>query len=167
MRIRLILAALAAGLLGSAAQASDKDPCAKGMVCASAPQTLVDALQKLGYKAQLGKDDSGDPMVDSAASGYNYTIYFYECENNKDCASVQFIASFDPDKTNTPELANMWNSAKRFSQMSVNKDGVLNFRFDLSTMGGLPAKNFDDQVDWWTTMLGELAKFFKEHPDAK
>ena len=153
--------AAAFAMCGSA-QAADRDRCGTGMVCANAPQTVVAALQAAGYKAALDKDKAGDPMIESAASGYNFTIYFYECAENKDCASLQFLASFDPEDSNTAELANRWNRTKRFSQMSVEEDKTLNFRFDVSTMGGLNQKNFADQIDWWAVMLGELSKFFRE-----
>lgn len=136
------------------------------MVCASAPQTIVAALQKAGYKAVLGKDGRGDPMVESAASGYEYTIYFYECEDNRQCASLQFLISFEEDGTNTPELANRWNSIKRFGQMSVDEDGNLDMRYDVTTLGGLTQANFADAVDWWATMLGQLPRFFKEQSGA-
>ena len=33
---------------------------------------------------------------------------------------------------------------------------------DVSTIGGLNLKNFADVIDWWSVMLGELNKFFKE-----
>ncbi len=163
--MRATLAAMAAALLAASAQAADKEPCAPGLVCASAPQTVVDALQKGGYKAVLTKSDTtGNPMIDSAASGYNYNIFFYECEEKKNCASLQFSIAFAGEDANTPELANNWNKKMRFMQMSVDEHKVLSVSYDLSTIGGLNQKNFADVAEWWAYMLGELHKFFDEHP---
>jgi hypothetical protein len=167
MSIRLAAAALAALFVAGSAQASDTDPCGTSMICASSPKTIVDAIQKAGYKAALDKDDDGDPMIESAANGYDFTIYFYECEKAKDCASLQFVASFEDDGANNAALANAWNHKKRFIQMSVDDDGSLNARYDISTLGGLNQKNFADVVDWWAHMLGELGQFFREQPAPK
>ncbi|MBO9575478.1 MAG: YbjN domain-containing protein [Sphingobium sp.] len=163
--MRLGMVVLAAGLLAGAAQASDKEPCGKGMVCASAPQTVIDALQAAGYKAVLTKsENSGNPMIESAASGYKFNIFFYECEEKKSCGSLQFNIGFTKEDDNTPELANLWNRKMRFIQMSAEEDKTLNVNYDVTTVGGLNQKNFADVIDWWAFMLGEMNKFFKENP---
>lgn len=150
------------------AWAVDKDDCATGMVCASKPQSIVDALQSSGFRATLSKSETtGNPKIESAANGYNFSIFFYGCEKNVRCDSIQFLVSFDDDGVNTPELANKWNKNKRFSQMSVDDDKILDLGYDVTTMGGLPAKNFADVIEWWATMLGEAGRFFKENPAPK
>lgn len=166
-KIWLALLLWLAGMSGTAL-AADGDPCGAAMVCASKPQSVVEALQSAGYKAVLSKSKStGNPMIESAASGYNYSIFFYECEENAQCGSLQFQISFEDDGGNTPELANKWNKDKRFSQMSVWDDNSLALAYDVSTVGGLNQKNFADVIDWWAVMLGEAGKFFKENPAPK
>ncbi|MET0370278.1 MAG: YbjN domain-containing protein [Sphingobium sp.] len=145
------------------AAASDKDPCAAGMVCASKPTTIVDALQAAGFRATLSKGEDGDPKVESSAEGYKFSIFFYGCQKAELCDSLQFWISFADDGTNTPELANKWNNKRRFGQMAVSDAKSLSMSYDVTTMGGLPAKNFADVIEWWATMLGELGKFFKEN----
>ncbi|MFT3966526.1 MAG: YbjN domain-containing protein [Sphingobium sp.] len=163
VKSRLISAALAGALHACPAQAADPDPCGADMVCASNPQSVVEALQGAGYQAQLGKSGTtGNPRIESGASGYKFSIFFYECEKNAKCGSLQFQLSFADDGTNTPELANKWNNSKRFLQMSVDDDKSLSVSLDVATIGGLNRKNFADVLDWWTTMLGELNGFFKE-----
>lgn len=162
---RMVVAVLFAGcaMVAAPAFASDPDPCGAGLVCASDPKSVVKALQAEGYKAQLGKSDStGNPRIDSSASGYKFIVFFYECEKGLKCGSLQFQVSFADDGTNTPELANKWNNTKRFLQMSVDDDKSLSASMDVATVGGLNPKNFADVLDWWSTMLGELNKFFKE-----
>lgn len=168
MMTRAILAVLATMLLAGAAQATDKELCGKGLVCASAPETVVEALQKAGYKAVLSKSETtGNPMVESAANGYDFNIFFYECEEKKNCASLQFGISFSPEEGNTPALANEWNRRMRFMQMAVDDNKILSVNYDLSTIGGLNQKNFADVIEWWASMLAQLHRFFDEHPGAK
>lgn len=144
------------------AHAADPAPCSPGLVCASKPQTIVDALLAAGYKARLTKDGEGDPKIESAANGYDFSIFFYDCQQGRNCASIQFQVSFADDGKNTPELANEWNRSKRFLQMSVGKDNGLRVCYDVTTVGGLNSKNFADVIDWWAGMMGQLNRFFKE-----
>ncbi|WP_336971739.1 YbjN domain-containing protein [Sphingobium aromaticiconvertens] len=168
---RMLIAMATVGLSGmvsGTALANDGDPCGAKMVCASSPQSVVEAIKEAGYKAVLSKSKTtGNPMIESAANGYDYSLFFYECEEAKQCGSLQFMISFADDGTNTPELANLWNKEKRFSQMAVTDDKSLAFSYDISTIGGLNQKNFADVVDWWALMLGEVSQFFKAQAPQK
>ncbi|WHO37140.1 YbjN domain-containing protein [Sphingobium sp. AP49] len=164
MRALWLLPMLMLSASGAIAATPPAD-CAANLVCASRPQSVVEALQGAGYKAALTKNkSSGNPMIESAASGYNFTVYFYGCEKAANCNSLQFAINFADDGGNTPELANKWNQSKRFIQMSIADDKTLDVAYDVSTIGGLNQDNFADVVDWWAVMLGELGKFFKENP---
>jgi hypothetical protein len=149
-------------LAAPAAFAADPAPCGSGLVCASNPRSVADAVIAAGYKAQLTKDDIGDPRIESAASGYKFNIFFYDCEENKACAALQFNISFADDGKNTLAMVNDWNRKKRFMQMSVLPDKSLRVSYDVTTKGGMTAANFADVVDWWSVMLGELGVYFKE-----
>jgi hypothetical protein len=137
----------------SPAQAKDDQPCAATMICASDPGTIVTALQKAGYKAQLTKDATGDPEIDSAASGYSFSIYFYDCVEHKQCAAIQFYASFKADPAYTEAFANKWNTDKRFLRARIDAKKELVFDHDISTIGGLNQANFADLLGWMESSL--------------
>ncbi len=147
--------------------AVDKDVCPPDLICASKPETIVKALLDAGYKAKLGKDDDNDPVIASAAAGYEFDIYFFGCELASRCDSVHFVSSFTNDGSHTPELANKWNKLKRWLQASITDKGSFRVSYDLSTVGGVTPKNFADVADWWASQLGELNIFFKENPPPK
>lgn len=154
--------------LPSVASAKDADPCKPDLICASNPQTIVAALQAEGYKAKLDVDSGGDPDIVSAASGYNFDIFFYGCVEHKQCDSLQFQIVFAKDPGNTLALVNKWNLGHRFGQMALKDSGQIVMNYDLSTIGGLNKTNFADALDWWTTILGDANQFFaKELPPAK
>lgn len=162
-RFPVVAAIMAGALLASPVQAAD---CPASLICASNPQGVVASLQAQGYKAVLGKSDAtGNPKITSAASGYDFTIFFYGCEAGKDCSSLGFSVSFEDDGGNSMALANEWNKDKRFSAMSYDDDDKsLGLTYDVTTLGGLNQVNFADVVDWWQTMLGQARTFFNEHP---
>ena len=163
MRWRIITAT---GLLLSSSQAvaADKGVCGPRLVCASKPETVVAALQAAGYRAKASVDAQGDPKIESAASGYDFVVYFYGCEKSVRCDSLQFNVSWASEPSHTAALANEWNREKRFVQASVGKTGRFIASYDVTTVGGINATNFADTIDWWTSMLGELRVFWKDNP---
>lgn len=142
--------------------AADENPCPKDLICASKPETVVSALQDAGFRAKVDKDKLGDPMISSEASGYIFDIYFYGCEKNQKCASMQFKVEFKPEDDNTPVYANDWNANYRFLQASVNDKKELQLAYDVSTVGGLNKANFTDIVENWASVLGDFSIFVKE-----
>jgi hypothetical protein len=170
MRIRaMAMAVLAWMMAGPAMAASPVAPaCAAGMVCANNPDTVVNALLAHGFRAQLTRQPGKPPQITSAANGYNFDIFFEGCKEGQGCSSLNFWVSFSKDPTNSVDLANEWNSKKRFSTMSFDKsDGSLAISYDVTTVGGLNAENFDDVIDWWASLMGAARKFFADHPAAK
>lgn len=157
-RISGAIAAIALAATSGAASAANT--CPVKHVCASDPASVVRGLQEAGFKAQLGTDKDGDPKIDSSASGYSFSVYFYNCTDNKDCGSLRFATLFEDDGKNTPELANDWNKRKRFVQMSAQDNGSLLVAYDITTVGGLNQQNFADAVDWWQVMLSEVRTYF-------
>ncbi len=167
MRFKTFICLIGLGLFGgSAAMAQETaGACPQGTICAADPQTVVNAMQEAGYKAKLtASKTSGNPLINSAAAGYNFEVQFFNCTIMTACKSLAFLISFDDDGTNTPELANQWNDVNRFSTMSVSSDKNLILAYDVSTVGGLNSRNFEDLLDTWNSTLGEVSKFFKAHP---
>lgn len=158
----VFLAAALAAAPGIANAATEPPACPTDHVCASQPEAVADELRKLGYRAELTKHESGDPQINSAASGYDYRLNFNDCTDNKQCRSLGFAIVFADDGKNTLELANTWNRQKRFGQLAVNENGSLAFSYDVTTVGGLTKANFADVVDWWQVMLGQLRGYFSE-----
>lgn len=159
--VNLVAAATLAAASG-AALAQDRDACGAGLVCASDPATVMRAMDKAGLKPKLGADNDGDPMIESDALAYHFDVYFYGCEQHKNCDSLRIEVDFRKEPDNTLELANGWNSGHRFLQAAVAKDGRLVVAYDVATIGGLNERNFADVLDWWRSQLDELADFFQK-----
>lgn len=157
----ILFAAGALMLWAGAAQAQDRNACGAGMVCASDPASVARAMQKAGFAVKQTKDEGGDPAIASEAEGFQFDVFFYGCEKNRNCDSLRFQVVFQAGPENTAALANKLNTSQRFIQASVRKDGTLALVHDVGTIGGLNQRNFADVLDWWKSELGEAGDFFR------
>ena len=146
----------------TAAQAQDRAACGTGLVCASDPDSVMRAMEKAALEPKKTVDAQGDPMIESDAAPYHFDVFFYGCEKGKNCDSLRFEVSFAKGEENTLALVNKWNVGHRFLHAWVADDGRLVAAHDVATIGGLNERNFADVLDWWKSMLGELADFFRE-----
>ncbi|MBB4839105.1 hypothetical protein HNP52_002174 [Sphingomonas kyeonggiensis] len=163
MRNLMIAAAVLTGAwtMPVTAQTAGQPPCGKDLVCANAPQTVLAAMEKAGFKPKMSADRDGDPMIEGQGI-FRFNVFFYGCDKQHvNCDSLRFEALFVKAPENTPAFANKWNAGKRFLQASVHADGQLGVAYDVAMVGGLNQRNFSDVLDWWNSQLEELAAFFK------
>jgi hypothetical protein len=132
------------------------------MVTAQNPQTVATALQNAGYKAELTKDATGDPLINSSSSGSDFSVYFYNCTKNSDCRTVQFSAGYNRDKPPTAEAMNDWNNNNRFARGYVTPKGIARVEMDVDLDdGGMSKLLFEDNIEFWVTLMS----LFEKHLD--
>lgn len=150
-RAGFAIAALACATAAQAQQVTARDP-----------QSIVSVMRDAGYQAQLDTDNGGDPLIRSASSGSNFGVYFYNCTDNKECATVQFYASYDTEPEATPSLEkiNEWNRGQRFGRAYIDTEGnpVVEMDIDLDD-GGMSRALFTDNFEVWTAIMAR----FEEH----
>jgi hypothetical protein len=122
------------------------------------PYSVVNALQAAGYKAILSKDATGDPKIESAASGSKYFIHFYGCTKNTDCRTITLSAGWTGTSA-TINSINEWNKSKRFSRGYIDKDGdpLIEFDIDLDD-GGMSSALFADNLEFWEIQVAAYKK---------
>lgn len=123
---------------------------------------IAEMIREKGYKAVLKKDSVGDPMISTRASGLNYIILFYSCDDGNNCGSVQLSVAFTLDgNTARPDL-NEWNRQKRYAKAYFDQDGDIVLRYDINMWGeGVSRDSFDESLNVWERLLDE----FKEYID--
>jgi hypothetical protein len=148
-RIGLVLAATIAAGVAVPAQAQ--------MVRAQDPSSVAQALRNGGYTATVGTDNVGDPMITSAYNGTTFQVYFYNCTDNRECATVQFHSGYDFNRPISLDLINQWNRSQRFGRAYLDNEGdpILEMDVDLDD-GGLSRLLFIDNVEFWTSVLGKF-----------
>ncbi|MEP9360801.1 YbjN domain-containing protein [Sphingomonas sp. KR3-1] len=160
MRLIVMTAAVALAGWTLPAAAQDRAPCGKELVCASDPQTILQAMRAARLEASLAADEHGDPVINVTGRPYHFDLFFYGCEQHRHCDSLRFEVSFGKDAQATVALANKWNAGHRFVTASVKDNGAFVLSYDIGMIGGTTKRNFADTLDWWNSMLGESADFF-------
>lgn len=155
--MKTLMAALLAGaLLGaSAAQAAPTILHDQGM---SGPE-VAKWLRDLGYKAELGTDKSGDPMIKSGAEGISFDIYFYDCVEKPRCKAIQFSAGFDLKQPLTAAKINEWNRKNRYLKAYIDDEGDPHVEYDVNINAGRTKEGLSDDFAVWTSMIGDFTKF--------
>ncbi len=159
--ISSIMAALAASTTPGPAVATDTPVCGHELICAADPQTVVAALQKRGFRAELFSDPAG-PYIASGAEGYAFSVLFNDCKDGKDCTSLQFNILFSESDKHTPQYANAFNVRYRYIQVGALPNNRLRFAYDLNTMGGITKENFNTFLGIWSGALRSFANFSRE-----
>jgi hypothetical protein len=150
---RLTLSALAAAL------AVASSPAVAQMVSASSPTSLANALQEAGYRAELTKDSTGDPMIKSTSSGSDFAILFYGCSKNSDCTTVQFFAGYQKPKNGSMSSMNDFNSKSRFVRAYLADNGAARVEMDVDLDdGGMSRALFTDNLEYWVLMMDRFEK---------
>lgn len=128
-------------------------------VAATNPTAIVHALQTAGYKAELGKDGTGDPLISSSSSGTSFAVYFYGCTKNTACKTIQFSASYAGGTTSLARI-NEWNATKRWGQGYMTDSGAARVQMDVDLeQGGMSNALFIDNLEYWLATMTAFEKF--------
>lgn len=161
--MKAIFLALMTALLPLAAtsQTTDDSVANAALIEANAPESIVAALQKLGYRAELTTDPTGDPQIKSAAGGVNFSVYFYGCKQGKACRSIQFSAGFNTEDGVELAVANDWNMRNRFGKVYLDDERDPFIEQDITMAGGMTDEMFADNLRFWELVISD----FKKHID--
>ena len=154
LRLRAALAAAFGGLLFTAVPAQ-----AATLVDATDPARLVDIIQDLGYRAQLTTDDAGDPEIQSAVGGAEFSILFFGCTDNRACKYLLFRGGWDLPEGATLDVVNGWNHDKLFGRAHLDDESDPWLEMPVTMDGGVSRTNFEDAFDWWEVIVAE----FEDH----
>ncbi len=132
-------------------------------VSAQDPRSVATAMQNAGYKAELTKDPTGDPLINSSSSGSSFAIYFYNCTSNRDCRTIQFSSAYSNDNGGTVTRMNDWNNSNRFGRAYVTAKGTTRVEMDLDLDdGGMSKLLFEDNVEYWVALMAKFEKYLRE-----
>lgn len=126
------------------------------------PDAMAAIMRDAGYKADVYEfgTTTKHKAVATAMEGYKVRVYFYSCDAQYKCGSLNFETSFTKSANFTLALTNKWNTEHRYTKLYIDpSDGSLNFDFDIFVYGGVTPKTVKDAVTLYDGTLGDLAKF--------
>lgn len=113
---------------------------------------MVALLQAQGYRAKLGVDEEGDPKIDTAMSGVNATVFFYDCEDGR-CGALQFRCGLDLEQGASLEVVNRFNRKYRYANAWLDDERDPFLEFDFEVLHARHAEHVGSQVELWVDLL--------------
>ena len=127
---------------------------ASARVSASDPAGMVAQLVKMGDKAELTRDDTGDPLINAQINGWKSSLVFYDCNaQHAKCQSFQFVAIFDAPKGFDAAPLYAFPRVHRFAAVSLKSQGDPRISWDVITNNGIADDVFGSAVSGFGTML--------------
>jgi hypothetical protein len=150
-------AALAAGTLGSAAQAQSNNT-----IKVFTRADLERALKNLNATFEKQPDYRNiDITFDGSILADALLLACEDEEKEKNCYGTSILATFeDPPGANRAkvmEAINTYNYSENFGRAYIDPDGVISVRMYIISDGGITRENYEAQIDLW---VGSLNSFF-------
>lgn len=133
---------------------------AQDLVDATNPEKILEIARGYG-SAELEVDKDNDPLIVGRMNGFRYKVFFFGCDDGKDCKSIQFW-TFTKAPQNALEAVNKWNREYRFGRGYLDKEGDITIEMDVNLWGGVTPKNLDDSFDYWRLVMEEADKVFED-----
>ena len=89
------------------------------------PASLVNAMKKAGYEAELGAAKDGDPMITSNSNGSKFRIFFMNCTAHKACATIQSFAGYQLETPLPQSRINDWNRAGKKQKLAPQQMSIM------------------------------------------
>lgn len=86
-------------------------------------------------------------------------MYFYGCENDRDCNSVSLSSGFDLADGLSAESANAFNYEWRWASVELDEENDPFLRMDINLIYGVSEDNFRDSFDTWRIVLEKFVTF--------
>ncbi len=124
------------------------------------PQMIFEIAHGFG-SAELSTDSDGDPMLTGRIQGVKYSVYFYDCQDHKDCNSIEFSLGYTD--TFTADQANKWNAQYRWIKAYM-QDGST-FEMDVDFGPGITRAYLEEQFSRWESFVPDIRDFINGKGD--
>ena len=129
-------------------------------VSAAYPETVVNAIQTMGYKAELTVDSYGDPLVRSASEGVNFSLNFYGCDDDgNDCQHLQFSVAFDVVGGMDYLSMNAWNRETTMGKAFLDEESDPVLQHYMIAVDGMSGDVFQESFEFWTSTLSDFTDY--------
>ncbi|APG45757.1 YbjN domain-containing protein [Phaeobacter porticola] len=122
--------------------------------------TLSKFFEAEGVDFEVTTDDVGDPKLKVDYYGNDFSIYFYGCENNKNCDAIQFFSGYQTEGSVRLVKINEWNTENRFGRAYVSEEGSARVEQDVYLGNtGMNPDDFAELLGTWSRVVSEFEAF--------
>jgi len=152
-----------AALVLGAAIVFSATPAQAELVSAKNPAAIKAIVESQGWPAKLISKADEDPYIESNRNGLKFLVLFMNCEDHKNCKTLQYYMGFNDAKDVSLDRLNEWNKEKRFARAYRDDEGdpVLEMDVDLD-FAGLPRENIGETFNTWASLMDSYREFIYE-----
>jgi hypothetical protein len=143
-----------------AALALSATPAHAELVNAKNPATIKAIVESQGWPAALVSKADADPYIESSRGGLKFLVIFMNCEDHKNCKTLQYYMGFSDAKDVPLDRFNQWNKEKRFARGYRDDEGdpVLEMDVDVD-FAGIPRENLGETFNTWASLMDSYREF--------
>lgn len=121
-------------------------------------QDIADVMRSKGYPATLTTDRDGDPLIHSETIGIKFDVYFYECNAQKRCQSIQFYTNWAINTVNPTQIGE-WNRTKRFGRAYLDRNQHPAVEMDVDLEHGATVPAIANDFERWVLVMKTFRKY--------
>lgn len=126
-------------------------------VVAKSASSLERFFQDEGAEVDATVDNVGDPKLDVTYYGNEFSVYYYGCDDNRNCDAVQFFSGYKTDGSVRLSKINTWNAENRYARAYVSDSGSARIEMDIYLGDdGVSADDFAAMVSLWSRSMNEF-----------
>ncbi len=154
---------LCAAIALSTTAAMAATPAHAELVNAKNPATIKAIVESQGWPATLITKPGDDPYIESTRNGLKFLVLFMNCDEGKNCKTLQYYMGFSDAKGVALERLNKWNKEKRFARAYKDEEGdpVLEMDVDVD-FAGIPRENIGETFNTWAALMDSYREFVFE-----
>ena len=147
-------------LIIGAALAFSSTPARAELVSAKNPATIKAIVEAQGWSATIVSKADADPYIESSRNGLKFLVLFMNCEDHRNCKTMQYYMGFSDAKDVSLDRFNEWNKSKRFARCYRDDEGdpVLEMDVDVD-FAGIPRENVSDSFNTWAALVDSYREF--------
>jgi hypothetical protein len=130
-------------------------------VTAKDPQSVLDALNQLGYQASMTTSANGTTSIEMKIEGSPTYVDFWNCDDDKkNCMTLMLVYGIDLNDGTTLEKANEWNADTIHGFLYLDKTNDPWLNLTIRTDDGISETLFESIMRIWRTRIGNMRDFF-------
>lgn len=127
------------------------------LIDGNSTQAILEIAKGFG-SATLEKDSSGDPKISGRINGTTYGIYFYACENHKNCEYMKFVAGYETDgKTKLSDI-NKWNNEYSLGRALLDDENDVRVDYPVMLYKGISKATVEESFQYWKAIMSSAEK---------